>query len=136
MTDGCQLRPLHGQPLLSSSHRRRGVVRAVWVDHQGSALLAQKLLNVIRPETAFAGTAAPLPPTEGLAAGPGTGRCPALAIGVDHSGDDAVEESLDLATVLGENTGSEPILRIIRELKCLIKRIDRRHRDERQEQFP
>ena len=79
------------------------------LDDPGAALLAQELLDVVRPKTALAGAAARFPAAERLAARPRAGSRAAAPVRVNDAGFDAIEELVDLALVFAEDAGSQAI---------------------------
>src|SRR5207248_734409 len=86
-----------------------------------AALLAHELLDVIRPAGAASGRSARFPSAERIDAGPRAGRRARTPVRVRHAGLDAVEELLDLAVVLREDAGGQPVFRSVREIDRLVE---------------
>src|SRR5439155_4770132 len=108
---------------------------AEFLPYPDPALLAHELLHVVRAAGAATGGAARLPAAERVDAGPRAGRRAGAAIGVGDAGLDAVEELFDLALVLGEDAGGEPVLRAVGEIDRFVERQHVADDGDRDEQF-
>src|SRR5690606_21645508 len=66
---------------------------------------------------------------------PGAGRRTSTSVGVHHTGDDPIEERLNLPLILGEDSRRQAVLGVVRLVQRLIERINGSYCHERQKQL-
>src|SRR5690554_1608236 len=101
----------------------------------GTGLLPQIVAQVPGPAAAGPGGPRALPTAEALDVRPRSRGGSRLAVHVDDSRLDPLEELFDLLVRLGEQPGGEAEGRVVGLLECLVEGVDRRDRHERDEQL-